>query len=128
MIDLVLEEENMKKISKIKLKEFHETFMKRREELLSMPPKESIELVGGDEVDYVQNNIIQDMLERLSLRDKQALIKINTAIAKIKAGTFGFCDECGELISEKRLLAVPDCGTCIGCAEQQEKLSKQYRK
>src|SRR5574343_952430 len=108
MIDLVLEEENMKKISKIKLKEFHETFMKRREELLSMPPKESIELVGGDEVDYVQNNIIQDMLERLSLRDKQALIKINTAIAKIKAGTFGFCDECGELISEKRLLAVPD--------------------
>ncbi len=45
---------------------------------------------------------------------------VNKALAKMKLGEFGFCEDCEEMISAKRLAAVPWCETCIGCAEERE--------
>lgn len=82
----------------------------------------------GDEVDLVQGIIIKSISDKISERDKEYLQRLELALERINNGTYGECEDCGELISEKRLAAVLDCKYCIECAEQKEKLSKQYVK
>lgn len=43
--------------------------------------------------------------------------KIKRALLKIKDGTYGNCEECGERISMKRLEALMYATKCVGCAE-----------
>ena len=51
-----------------------------------------------------------------TLRETEA--DVATAIAKLDAGNFGRCEECGEVIGEARLEAVPWARRCIGCASR----------
>ena len=44
------------------------------------------------------------------------LHRITKALARIEAGTYGQCAQCGEDIAEKRLEALPDSSLCIDCA------------
>jgi RNA polymerase-binding transcription factor DksA len=44
------------------------------------------------------------------------LAEIDAALARLEAGTFGTCEECGEAIDEHRLEARPVARTCIRCA------------
>lgn len=115
-----------KKVGKMNLKAFEKYFQERKTAILNPIVKEAVVVDGGDEVDVVQSFVLNDMAERLSSRGKTTLAKINEALLRIKDGTFGICEECDEEIGEKRLLAVPDCSSCIGCAERQEKLARQY--
>lgn len=82
----------------------------------------------GDEIDAVQANILALATSQLAIRDRDKLSKIDNAMKKISEGTFGVCEECGEGISEKRLLINPGFITCIGCAEYLELLEKKNRR
>lgn len=44
------------------------------------------------------------------------LAMINGALARWRLGAYGFCVECGEPISAKRLAAVPEAARCLTCA------------
>lgn len=57
----------------------------------------------------------------LSDGERNVLMLIDEAFARIKEGTFGVCTNCGNTIGEKRLTAVPWTGFCIDCQELQEK-------
>jgi len=59
---------------------------------------------------------------RLRERERALLQKIEASLAKIEAGTFGTCVQCGEDIGLKRLEARPVASLCIDCKSQQEKL------
>ncbi len=48
---------------------------------------------------------------------KQEIAAIQAALARIAAKEFGYCDECGEQISEKRLVLSPTAIKCVGCIE-----------
>src|SRR5690242_9303676 len=41
---------------------------------------------------------------------------IDAALARLHAGTYGICVECGATISEKRLAAIPEAPRCARCA------------
>ena len=49
-----------------------------------------------------------------SLRD--TLNDVDNALAKIDAGTYGRCEQCGEPIGAARLEAMPAAPLCITCA------------
>jgi DnaK suppressor protein len=57
----------------------------------------------------------------LSDGERNLLMLINEAFARIKNETFGICTNCGATIGEKRLQAVPWTPFCIDCQELQEK-------
>jgi DnaK suppressor protein len=61
---------------------------------------------------------------RLRGRERKLLDKIDEAIARIDAGTYGICDECGEEIRIKRLEARPVAKFCIDCKIRQEQREK----
>jgi DnaK suppressor protein len=57
----------------------------------------------------------------LSDSDRETLVLIDDALARMAKSLYGSCANCGSEISEKRLEAVPWTQHCIDCQEQQEK-------
>ncbi|NOT53625.1 MAG: TraR/DksA family transcriptional regulator [Deltaproteobacteria bacterium] len=57
-----------------------------------------------------------DVLERLDESDRAEIRQLQHAIARIDAGTYGCCTQCGKHISPARLVALPYASTCIACA------------
>lgn len=75
-----------------------------------------------DEGDWAVVDISEDLnLMRLGAHRK-ALHDIDESLRKIKEGTYGICEECGEEISEKRLGVIPTACLCINCQENKEQL------
>ena len=44
------------------------------------------------------------------------LADVDTALARVEAGSYGRCERCGQAIADERLLARPTARTCITCA------------
>lgn len=98
-----------------------------KNELLSKTYNNDID-VDGDEIDEIQGSLIASISSQLSTRDSQKLHQIDKAIKKIDDNTFGICEDCEELISDKRLEVNPYFSTCIMCAEQREFEDKQRKR
>ena len=64
---------------------------------------------------------IQDDIEFALIQMKaETLHKIEEALRRLDENTFGYCFECGEEISERRLRALPFAVRCKDCEEARE--------
>lgn len=64
---------------------------------------------------------IQDDIEFALIQLKtETLHKIEEALSRHAEGTYGYCFECGDEISERRLRALPFAVRCKECEEQRE--------
>jgi DnaK suppressor protein len=59
-------------------------------------------------------------------RSRKLIAKINSALKKIKDGTYGYCEETGEPIGLKRLIARPVATLCIEAQERHERDEKIF--
>jgi DnaK suppressor protein len=57
----------------------------------------------------------------LEENSEHVLKAIDAALAKIEAGTFGVCENCGQPIAEDRLAAIPYATQCIDCKRREER-------
>lgn len=60
----------------------------------------------------------QQMAQEMERRRHLQLQKIETALARIESGDYGFCFVCGEEIGEARLKFDPASTRCIKCAQE----------
>lgn len=58
----------------------------------------------------------QAMAKAQEVRRAAELLRIDAALTRIEAGEFGWCEECGEAIAEKRLDIDPTNAYCATCA------------
>lgn len=64
---------------------------------------------------------IQDDIELALIQMKsETLHKIEEALARLADDTYGYCFECGDEISERRLRALPFAVRCKDCEEARE--------
>jgi DnaK suppressor protein len=71
---------------------------------------------------------IQDDIEFALIQMKaETLNKIEEALRRLEEGTFGYCFECGEEISERRLRALPFALRCKDCEEAREVAQQRER-
>ena len=84
----------------------------------------------SDVLDAVESSEadIQDDLEFALIQMKsETLNKIVDALARLEAGDYGNCFECGEEIAEKRLRALPFAVRCKDCEEARENAEQRER-
>lgn len=62
----------------------------------------------------------RNFLLRLRDRERKLLTKIDEALARIRDGSYGRCEECGGEIGLQRLRARPVTTLCIACKSAQE--------
>ena len=60
---------------------------------------------------------VQDAVEGQERVALGEIVRIEAAIGRIDAGTYGECVECGNAISPQRLAALPTAAKCIACAD-----------
>ena len=80
----------------------------------------------ADEMDLASSEYLQSFQFRLRGRERTFLSKIDKALAKLKEGSFGICENCEEPIHPKRLAARPEALLCIKCKEEQEREEQQF--
>jgi DnaK suppressor protein len=81
---------------------------------------------NADPIDRASAELITSQSFRFRERDSNLIRKIQKALEKLEDGTFGVCEECENLISEKRLQARPITTLCIKCKEKQEEYEKLF--
>lgn len=59
---------------------------------------------------------VQAMAKAADARRAQEIRRIDAALARLEAGEYGWCVECGEAVSEKRLATDPAAPRCADCA------------
>jgi DnaK suppressor protein len=69
----------------------------------------------------------QNFTLRLKEREQKLIKKIDEALERLTAGTYGICERCGGDIPYKRLKARPVTTLCIECKTQQEIEEKMRR-
>jgi len=74
-----------------------------------------------DIADRAANSYTKEFLFSQSNNERQLLQLVETALGRIREGTFGECESCGNEINAKRLEAVPWTRYCIACQEKKEK-------
>ncbi|VAX24951.1 hypothetical protein MNBD_NITROSPINAE02-1854 [hydrothermal vent metagenome] len=83
----------------------------------------------GKDVPDMNDEASRTMSRRILLEigDKsyEMLKKIDDALERIEDGGYGVCEECDEVIPDKRLELLPYTAYCVDC---QEKLEKQTQK
>jgi DnaK suppressor protein len=71
---------------------------------------------------------IQDDIEFALIQMKtETLHKIEEALARLDEGTYGYCFECGDEVSERRLRALPFAVRCKDCEEAREMAEQRER-
>ena len=76
--------------------------------------------VGRDSIDESMEEELFSTELRLRDREKFLLRKIDEALGRLDEGTIDVCEDCGERIAFKRLLARPVTTLCIDCKETRE--------
>ncbi|HVR64107.1 MAG TPA: TraR/DksA C4-type zinc finger protein [Polyangia bacterium] len=77
--------------------------------------------IGRDSIDESMEEEIFSTEMRLHDREKFLLGKINKQLARLARNEIDVCEDCGEPISFRRLLARPVTTLCIECKEQSER-------
>lgn len=108
--------------------------LRKRNEILKEAKEQISNSISGDlrqlvetaldEGDFAEINVQEDLnLKRLS-KYRDYLHDIDETLRKIKEGTYGICENCGEKISENRLKVMPASRFCIYCQEIKEQMER----
>lgn len=128
-------------------KEFTMKKLEKYEEILLQEKNQTQKIIKG--IDEIQKRGVKDQSGDLSSysvhqadlgtdtdeaekrvyllnKELEKLKRINQALCRIYDKTYGICEICGKLISEKRLKIVPYAKFCIECKSKEE-LKKRKR-
>ncbi|WP_435007513.1 TraR/DksA family transcriptional regulator [Tundrisphaera lichenicola] len=70
--------------------------------------------------DVGSENYDQEFTLSLIENEQDTLGQIREALVRVEAGSYGRCEECGEMIAKPRLQALPYARYCIECARAME--------
>jgi DnaK suppressor protein len=113
----------LKRKSAAKFRQFEELIKEQRRRLrqrLAVDEGNDQELSPEDEAGVATESFIEDRELDTRQRRFKLLSDIEFALQRLREGTYGICESCGEEISERRLQALPWAQLCLECAEKRQ--------
>ena len=98
----------------------------RRREIMSAV-QDKIRDVRSESANNPTIGVLDDIEFALIQMKAETLNKIEEALRRLEENTFGYCFECGEEISERRLRALPFAVRCKDCEEAREVAQQRER-
>ena len=105
--------------------QIEQSLMKRRKEILT----HISELENGwhelqerdiEMEEEAQKLTIAEAFDRLDVRGKAEIEAIDLALGKIRLGSYGLCELCGDPVPVERLKVLPSARLCLDCAREYE--------
>lgn len=110
---------------------FRDLLERMREELLENGQSTIAHLqeteATPDEADRATQEEEHVLEQRIRDRERKQLHKIDSALGRIATGTYGYCEESGEPIGLRRLIARPTATLCIEEQERHERAERLFR-
>jgi DnaK suppressor protein len=78
-----------------------------------------------------QSEQLQFDLSQIGEVEQREIARIDAAIARLEAGAYGICRDCGEAIDPGRLAVLPsvlDCADCEGRREEAEAIDREAKR
>lgn len=69
---------------------------------------------AAEQFGHARVSAIREQLDKKTIQTKKAL-------ARVKIGKYGICEDCGEMIDTDRLMAYPEATFCVKCEAKREK-------
>lgn len=88
--------------------EKEDPFIAGRAENLASPDTSAAEQFGHARLEAIRKEL------------DRKIIQIRKALARIKVGRYGICEECGQMIDTDRLMVYPETTLCIKCERRKE--------
>ena len=109
-----------------KLEKLKQRLLEKRRALLSgVKERSATSMEGNDGIqdiaDQASTAYTKEFLLSIGDAERRLLRQVDAALEKIRSGTYGRCEKCGNEIGEKRLEALPFARYCIACQEEEEK-------
>jgi DnaK suppressor protein len=114
-------------MNKKDLKRFRGLLLEKRNDLLARvrdarsSDAESSGAAAPDLGDRALSTVSRDLLYQLSAGERDVLRRIDAALDRMEAGTYGDCVHCKKKVQKGRLEAVPWARHCIECQELQDR-------
>ena len=110
---------------------FRSLLQKMRDELLENGQSTIAHLketeATPDEADRATQEEEHVLEQRIRDRERKQIHKIDSALNRIANGTYGYCDESGEPIGLRRLIARPTATLCIEEQERHERAERLFK-
>lgn len=84
-------------------------FVTGREDSLASPDTNAAEQFGHARIEAVTKELDRRM------------IQMRKALARVKVGGYGICEDCGQMIDTDRLMVFPEATLCVNCEKKREK-------
>ena len=110
-----------------KVEKFRQRLLLKRRELLNGVRGANVKRLEStsDEIqdiaDQASSAYTKEFLLSIGDAERRTLKQVDEALYKIRKDTYGLCEACGEMISERRLEALPFARLCIACQEEEER-------
>jgi DnaK suppressor protein len=114
-------------MDKRQLERYRKLLLKKREQILELvkaartSDTESNDKEAPDLGDRALSTVIRDLSYQLTAGEREIVRKIDEALDRIDAKTYGICVACDKKVQPGRLDAVPWARHCIQCQELQDR-------
>jgi DnaK suppressor protein len=115
------------KMPKKELEKYRRLLVDKKSSLVSDLAKtknaeeETTEESTQDIADKAVSSYTREFLYSLNDVERNTIQQTDQALSRIEDGSYGFCQNCGNAMSEKRLSAIPWSRHCVDCQELAEK-------
>lgn len=115
------------------LEEFKSALQEKRERILKEITEQKAEISHeaeetGDVADLATDLLDRELNMTLSETERQQLVEIDEALARITEKTYGICVDTGEVINKVRLKAMPEAKRTLQAQEIFDKQMKDKKK
>jgi DnaK suppressor protein len=76
---------------------------------------------GHDQADMGATSFERDQELTVLNNEREKLLQIDRALARIADGTYGICESCGNPIGKGRSMAFPRATLCLTCKQREER-------
>ena len=119
-------------MDRAKVEKFKKLLLDQRARVLNRSISRGAEILKMNSDDLVDENdhaaamVQQGLSLEVQERDRQVLLEIDRALAKMEQGSYGYCEDTEEPIDEARLEAQPWTRYSVEAAERREMRKKKF--
>ncbi|MBI4456469.1 MAG: TraR/DksA C4-type zinc finger protein [Acidobacteria bacterium] len=117
---------------KVQLQKYRQHLQKVREEIIAKMQRATsngrevrISAEPSDSGDLALSSYMKEFLYKLNEVERCRFLEIETALERIREGSYGQCVDCGSPLPIKRLEVLPWASRCTACQEKLEQLQQE---
>jgi DnaK suppressor protein len=116
-------EAEMNLVQSLRYRQLLEKECDRAKAQIARPLPTAMTSPQADALDCAADLSLWTIAQATHLAARRRLAQAEIALARLEAGTYGICQECGQVIDPDRLEVVPSAVLCVDCQRKADRIA-----